>query len=528
MRGALLLLCPAVLLAQGQPTFYAAYEDGLEHERAGRWREALAAYQRAIALRPKPAARVVIYGNNLLLDYYPYAHAARCQTELGQFEAARALLSRSENSGEPENTRSGLAARLPGIKAAAAPPVPPPVSIGPPIPATAPAEPSTKGVAEAPPPENRIQPSPEGPMVTRNRAEATPGSPAPSPPAREVEPKKTETPATTPSPSTPPEPTPAPPERPGWPVGLGLGAIGLLLLWALFRLRRPARMVAGYRDPVQVGPYRIGRLLGRGGFASTYLAWHPDTGTKVALKVLHPFREDDPEFVSRFRQEARLGTLLDHPNLVRMLDHGPEEGTPWLVMEFVSGERLDQRLRSAAPLPIPEVLRLGGEIAAAMSHAHALGVVHRDLKPSNVMLSESHAKVMDFGISRRMDTETLTTTYAFLGTPLYAAPEAQLKTQVGPASDRYALGIILFEMLVGHPPFRGETPFEILDQHRSQALPDLGALRSDLPASLCDLVERLCRKEPAERPEDAEVLRILGDLAQETETVPGIRSPEPG
>jgi serine/threonine-protein kinase len=233
----------------------------------------------------------------------------------------------------------------------------------------------------------------------------------------------------------------------------------------------------------------------------------------VALKLLHPYRQDDPEFLRRFRQEARLGTMLDHPNLVRLLDPGPESGTPWLAMEYISGRRLDERLRAEGPPPLAELLRIASQIAGAMTHAHGLGIVHRDLKPGNVIFDGDQAKVMDFGISRIVDSNTLTTTYAFLGTPLYAAPEAQLKRQVGPAADRYAFGIMLFELLTGHPPFQGETPFEILDQHRTLPLPDLAALRPDAPGDLVALVERLCRKDPEARPGDDEVLETLARLA---------------
>ncbi|HJW72421.1 MAG TPA: serine/threonine-protein kinase [Geothrix sp.] len=281
--------------------------------------------------------------------------------------------------------------------------------------------------------------------------------------------------------------------------------------WA-YRRRRERREAESFQEPKHVGSYRIERLLGRGGFASTYLARHDATDTPVALKVLHPYRMDDPEFLERFRQEARLGTMLNHPNLVRLLDPGPESGVPWLAMEYVAGQRLDQALKEEGPLPLARLLAIARQIAAGLAHAHQLGIVHRDLKPGNVILAGDQAKIMDFGISRIMDAQTLTTTYAFLGTPLYAAPEAQLKTHVGPSADLYAFGIMLFEMLVGHTPFRGETPFEILDQHRTQPLPDLAALRPDTPPALVDLIARLCRKDPAKRPNDGEVLAVLREL----------------
>ena len=313
----------------------------------------------------------------------------------------------------------------------------------------------------------------------------------------------------------PPAASPAAPPRSESPAALRpwllAGALGLGLAALLVRRRRkPAE--AGLGDPERLGPYRVEKLLGRGGFASTYLARHESTKVPVALKRLHPYRQDDPEFRHRFRQEARLGMKLDHPNLVRVIEAGPEEEVPWLAMPFVSGGRLDQRIKASGRLPLPEVVRIARGIAGAMAHAHGLGIVHRDLKPGNVMFEGDQVKVVDFGIARTVDSHTLTTTYAFLGTPLYAAPEAQLKTQVGPAADRYAFGIMLFELLAGAPPFTGETPFEILDQHRGKPLPDLAALRPDAPPALVALIHRLCAKAPEGRPEDAEVLRILDAL----------------
>jgi serine/threonine-protein kinase len=229
------------------------------------------------------------------------------------------------------------------------------------------------------------------------------------------------------------------------------------------------------------------------------------------LKLLHPFRQEDPEFLGRFRQEARLGSLLDHPNIVKLLEQGPD--LPWLVMEYVEGQRLDAFLKERGPLPMDLLVHLARQIASAMAHAHAHGVIHRDLKPGNIMIAGTQVKVMDFGIARIMDAASLTTTYAFLGTPSYAAPEMQFKSQVDAAADRYSFGILLFELASGQTPFQGETPFKILDQHRSADLPDLLALRPDAPPSLVELVGRLTRKDPAERPDDPEILALLEALA---------------
>ncbi len=500
----LLLLLPA-LVAQNQPTFYAAWEDGRDAERHGHWAAALAAYQRAVALRPTPAARVIIYGNNLLEGYYPYTRLARCNLELGRLDAAASALAQAEREGEPTGEGHALAQRLAALRPkeapardahprdaapaaapagavqAAPPPAPPPHPVPPPAPAQAltPAPVQTEPrlpvrQASAPPPSRAAEPAPVLPPPA--------AAPVPPPPVRQV------------------------------PWGLlGLAAAAAAVGGAYLLGRRRPRPAA---DAPVFGPYRTERLLGRGGFASTYLARRDGDPSPVALKVLHPFRQDDPEFQARFRQEARLGALLDHPNIVRILDQGQAEDAPWLAMEYVEGRRLDAILRETSPLPLARVADIGLQVAEAMASAHARGIVHRDLKPANIMLVGTRVKVMDFGIARVVDAETLTTTYAFLGTPLYAAPELQTLTQVGPSADAYALGIILFEMLTGRPPFQGDTPFEILDQHRRAELPDPAPLRPGAPGPLVDLIRSLAGKDPGLRPDDARILAVLGALVR--------------
>lgn len=270
--------------------------------------------------------------------------------------------------------------------------------------------------------------------------------------------------------------------------------------------------------PTHLGPYHIERLLGRGGFANTYLAKHEQTSEMVAIKVLHIHRWDDEEMLVRFRQEAKVGAMLKHPNIVPILDAFPggtsRSDPPWLAMAYVEGETLDAHMQAHGPLPVAECVSVGLDLAEALAHAHTFGVVHRDLKPANVMMQQGRAKVMDLGIARVLDSATVTSTYAFLGTPGYAAPEAQKRSHVGPAADRYSLGIILFEMLTGAPPFEGETPFEVLDRHRAHPLPDIRAKRKDAPPALARLVERLTQKDPDLRPEDLEVIKILKELQQ--------------
>jgi len=235
---------------------------------------------------------------------------------------------------------------------------------------------------------------------------------------------------------------------------------------------------------------------------------HPDTGREVALKVLHPHRLHDPEFRRRFRQEARLGALLDHPGLAPVLDPGTDDSPGWIALEYVPGPTLAERLQAQARLPLAEAVAIAMAMAEAVAYAHAHGVVHRDLKPANVILGPAGPKVMDLGIAREMDVGGATPTDAFLGTPVYAAPEAQVMARAGPAADRYSLGVILFEMLAGQPPFQGETPFATLDLHRSAPVPDLRTFR-EVPDALGRLVQRLLEKDPEHRPEDGELVARL-------------------
>ncbi|MBI4911184.1 MAG: serine/threonine protein kinase [Acidobacteria bacterium] len=263
------------------------------------------------------------------------------------------------------------------------------------------------------------------------------------------------------------------------------------------------------------GPWITRQVLGRGGWATAYFASHADTGEEAAVKVPHPHIVEDPEFLTRFRREAALGTLLDHPRIVRILDPGPAEGDAWLAMKFVRGGTLAKYLEAHGRLSVPQTIHIGSHIAEAIAYAHTKGVVHRDLKPANVILGEEGAVVMDFGIARVLDTAALTSTTMFIGTPAYSAPEAIVNPRVGPPADRYALGIILFEMLVGRAPFKGESTFQTLEAQRSQPLPDILALRPEAPPRLVRLIQRLCAKSPEERPEDGEMMGILVDLKKQ-------------
>lgn len=201
-----------------------------------------------------------------------------------------------------------------------------------------------------------------------------------------------------------------------------------------------------------------------------------------------------------------------HPKIVRIIDPGPMEGTPWLAMELVKGRTLDEVVKEQAPFPLALALDYALDITEAVAYAHNKGVVHRDLKPANVMVSDKGAQVLDFGIARLTEGVGMTATQVFIGTPLYASPESVSHSKVGPAADRYALGCILFEFLVGHPPFLGVNTFSTLQMHLTSPIPDLETLRPGLPSRLVRLIERMLDKKPEQRPEDGEVMTILKEI----------------
>jgi hypothetical protein len=532
------LLCGATLAAQSWPTFFSAYEDGLDAQRRGDHALAVRAFSRAIALEPQPGARVKTYGLNFLHAYYPYLRLAESCLALGDAGGAEAALAKSRARGaEPVPEREALGARLAALRPARD-------SSTLPAPRPQPVNPAATGIQPAAEPQN-VLPVPAAPGAGPAKSAATAAEPQrpaqtvlPGARPRAAAPWQGATPVPLTSLQPPPpsvQPSPAasqPPQSPWRSRGLGLLVLtGLGLGAAALRRwrRRGDASAAEGRPPssgattaafpmdaepvtgMDFGPFHAQRVLGRGGTATAYYGIHRETGAEVAIKVPHRHLVKDPDFRARFRREAALGAMLDHPRIVRIVDPGPLAGEPWLALRFIKGRTLEAHLATQGALPMAEALGLAWHLAEAIAYAHGKGVVHRDLKPANVMLSEQGPVVMDFGIARVLDT-AMTSNTMFIGTPLYSAPESLLGPRVGPPADRYALGLILFEMLAGHPPFRGETPFQILEAQRSEPLPDLGRIRPETPPRLIRLLERLCAKAPEDRPEDMELLEILGEL----------------
>jgi beta-lactam-binding protein with PASTA domain/predicted Ser/Thr protein kinase len=218
---------------------------------------------------------------------------------------------------------------------------------------------------------------------------------------------------------------------------------------------------------VFTGRYQIVRHLARGGMAEVYLARDLLLDRPVALKVLFPEFSADRNFVERFRREARAAANLNHPNIVAVYDWGEEGGTYFIVMEFVDGPTLRELIRGEGPLLPFRAAEIAAEIAGALDFAHRRGVIHRDVKPGNVLIS-GLVKVTDFGIARAATgdpQESLTQTGAVMGTATYFSPEQAQGLQIDPRSDVYSLGVVLYEMVTGRPPFLGDSPVAIAYQH---------------------------------------------------------------
>ena len=255
------------------------------------------------------------------------------------------------------------------------------------------------------------------------------------------------------------------------------------------------------------GDFRLLAMLGRGGMASVFKAER--RGELSALKRPLANLLDDPHFLERFLREADIGRTLNHPNIVRILERGDVGRVPFFTMELVEGQTLEAYVRGRGATEARTAASIVAQVAEALDFAHIKGVVHRDLKPSNVMLlPDGTVKVMDFGIARARRFESMTATGAFVGTPHYVAPEMVQGHSTDPRSDLYALGVIFFELLTGVRPFSGETAFEVLKKHCDQEPPLPSRVHRDVPAELEAITLRLLRKDPGQRPANAEELVV--------------------
>ena len=263
--------------------------------------------------------------------------------------------------------------------------------------------------------------------------------------------------------------------------------------------------------------YEIVDRLARGGMATVYRAHDRRLDRTVALKLMHAHLADSPDFVSRFRREARAAARLSNPGVVAVYDQGSLDGVAYLVMEYVEGPTL-RDLITAGPLSVKEALGLVAQLLRPLGAAHRAGLVHRDIKPENVLLPSdgSVAKVADFGLARAVTEVTQTTTGNVLGTVAYLAPELITSGESTSRADVFSAGVVLYELLTGQQPFTADSPIQIAFRNVHEDVPLPSALVPDMPADVDELVATMTRREPQERPADAdEALALLRNVVDE-------------
>ncbi|MDQ3295522.1 MAG: serine/threonine protein kinase, partial [Myxococcota bacterium] len=279
----------------------------------------------------------------------------------------------------------------------------------------------------------------------------------------------------------------------------------------------------------RIGRYEIGARLGTGGFGVVYLARDTELGRELAIKVLRPEYQMQPDVVGRFLKEARAAAKIDHPGIVTVFECGHITGTgtgadgnAFIAMELLRGESLATVLERRGRLSVEEAVLIARQIAAALGVAHAAGIVHRDLKPDNVFLipdvlvrGGARVKVLDFGVAKLAEPKDAVNTHSqmMLGTPMYMSPEqGRSAANVDHRTDIYTLGCMLYEMLTGRPPYEGPGAIDLIIAHTTAPVPSPAAIVADLPRALDALIIEMLAKDPAARP--ASMLALEAALEQ--------------
>src|SRR4051812_19931875 len=261
---------------------------------------------------------------------------------------------------------------------------------------------------------------------------------------------------------------------------------------------------------VLVDRYEVGRVLGAGGMAEVFEGRDRLLARRVAIKVLQAQFARDPSFLIRFKREAQAAASLSHPNIVAVYDTGSENGTHFIVMEYVDGRTLKEVIRAEGRLYPERAAEICQDVCNGLVAAHARGIIHRDIKPGNVMLTPDGAvKVMDFGIARAVaaTTSTVTATAAVMGTAQYLSPEQARGESVDARSDLYSTGVLFYELLTGRPPFTGDSPVAIAYQHVREDPSPPSKHDSDLPPDLDAVVLKALAKNPDNRYQSAQEMR---------------------
>src|SRR5258706_12858468 len=255
-----------------------------------------------------------------------------------------------------------------------------------------------------------------------------------------------------------------------------------------------------FRVGENIGPYQLLEQIGEGGMGTVFKAYHPLLDRYVALKIIHPAYREDQNFVARFKREARLVAKLEHTNIVPIHDYAEQEKLSYLVMKFIDGNTLKDRLAQGL-LSFNEVLQVVDSVGSALAYAHSHGILHRDIKPSNVLMGTNGVIYLaDFGLARIAQAEMSTlSSESTLGTPQYVSPEQAMgKSHLDERTDVYSFGVMLYEILVGQPPFNANTAFAIIHDHIYTPLP----LPRTLNPNVSEAVEQVLLKALAKDPND--------------------------
>lgn len=283
-----------------------------------------------------------------------------------------------------------------------------------------------------------------------------------------------------------------------------------------------------------VGPYRILGQLGQGGMATVFKAYHAALDRYVAIKALHPAFMEEPNFLARFRREARVVANLEHPNIVPIYDFSEHAGRPYLVMKFIEGLTLKGRLKDG-PLSRDEILAIVEAVGSALSYAHRHGVLHRDVKPSNVLLSpDGPIYLADFGLARIAESgESTLSNDMMMGTPQYISPEqAKGEGTLDEGTDIYSLGVVIYEMVVGHVPFSSDTPFSIVHDHIFTPLPTPSSQNPEVSEAVERVLLKALAKDRQDRYPNVDALvsgftaAYRGEEIGETNLKPTVAVPE--
>lgn len=246
--------------------------------------------------------------------------------------------------------------------------------------------------------------------------------------------------------------------------------------------------------------YQIIKTIGEGGMANVYLAKDTILDRNVAVKVLRGDLADDEKFVRRFQREALSASKLNHPNIVEMYDVGEDDGRYYIVMEYVQGKTLKSLVKKRGALTLPEVIDIMTQLTSAIMCAHDSYIIHRDIKPQNVMiLDDGRVKIMDFGIAMALNSNELTQTNSVMGSVHYLPPEQANGSGSTIKSDIYSLGILMYELLVGKVPFKGDNAVEIAIKQMKEPIPSICKQNPDIPQSVENIVLRACAKNPKNR-----------------------------